>query len=173
MLNQKITPDEIKLLPENTLILDVRTTAEFKSKHLDQAINLPLDQINQSKLSELKIKHSTPIVIVCQSGKRAEKACQVLNNLNYLDLKILEGGISACSSCNNLNFIEGKGSISLERQVRIAAGSFVVIGVVLGQLLHSGFYIIPAFVGTGLVFSGVTDTCGLALVLSKMPWNQK
>ncbi len=173
MTNQKITPAELQEIPANTVLLDVRTPAEFKSKHLPNAVNLPLDRLNPEQLSALKIDLKQPIVIVCQSGKRAEKACELLTDLNCSDLKILAGGINACNQCSNFSFIEGRGVISLERQVRIAAGSFVMIGVLLGQLVNVGFYLIPAFVGTGLVFSGVTDTCGMALVLGKMPWNQK
>jgi len=71
-----------------------------------------------------------------------------------------------------LPVVRGKKTISLERQVRIAAGSLVVLGVVLGWLIHPGLSGIAAFVGAGLVFAGVTDTCGMAMVLAKMPWNQ-
>ncbi len=61
--------------------------------------------------------------------------------------------------------------ISLERQVRIVAGSLVVIGVVLGYFVHPWFVGLSAFVGAGLVFAGITDFCGMGLLLAKFPWN--
>lgn len=63
--------------------------------------------------------------------------------------------------------------MSLERQVRIAAGSLVFIGVALGWFVHRGFFAVPAFVGAGLVFAGLTDFCGMGLLLAKMPWNRR
>jgi len=66
----------------------------------------------------------------------------------------------------------GKRTISLERQVRIAAGSLVLLGAVLSLLVHPYFIGLAAFVGAGLVFAGVTDTCGMAMCLARMPWNQ-
>jgi rhodanese-related sulfurtransferase len=68
---------------------------------------------------------------------------------------------------------EGRRVISLERQVRIAAGSLVLIGVTLGWLVHPALFGLAAFVGLGLVFAGVTDWCGMGLLLARMPWNQK
>ncbi|MFA5057319.1 MAG: DUF2892 domain-containing protein [Opitutaceae bacterium] len=63
--------------------------------------------------------------------------------------------------------------ISLERQVRITAGSLVVIGVLLGWFVHRGFYGLSAFIGAGLVFAGITDICGLCVLLAKLPWNKR
>ena len=71
-----------------------------------------------------------------------------------------------------LPVVRGKKAISLERQVRIAAGSLVLLGVLLGWLVHPAFIGLSAFVGAGLVFAGVTDTCGMGMMLARMPWNQ-
>jgi len=71
-----------------------------------------------------------------------------------------------------LPVVRGKKSIPLERQVRIAAGFLVLLGAVLGFFVHPYFIGLSAFVGAGLMFAGITDTCGMALVLAKMPWNQ-
>jgi hypothetical protein len=68
--------------------------------------------------------------------------------------------------------VRGKKTISLERQVRIVAGSMVFAGTLAGAFANPLFLIIPGFVGAGLVFAGVTDTCGMAMMLAKMPWNQ-
>jgi rhodanese-related sulfurtransferase len=67
----------------------------------------------------------------------------------------------------------GKAVLSLERQVRIAAGLLVLTGTILGTWVHPGFYGLAAFVGAGLTFAGLTDWCGMAMLLAKMPWNQR
>jgi len=71
-----------------------------------------------------------------------------------------------------LPVVRGKKAISLERQVRIAAGSLVLLGAVLGSFVHPAFIGLSAFVGAGLAFSGITDTCGMGMILARMPWNQ-
>jgi len=83
----------------------------------------------------------------------------------------IEGGTLACVEAG-LSVVRGKKSISLERQVRIAAGLLVLSGAVLGWLVHPAFIGLSAFVGAGLVFAGVTDTCGMGLMLARMPWNR-
>jgi hypothetical protein len=83
----------------------------------------------------------------------------------------IEGGTNACIVAG-LPVVRGKKAISLERQVRIAAGLLVLLGVILGWLVHPAFFGLAAFVGAGLVFAGVTDTCGMGMILARMPWNQ-
>ena len=62
--------------------------------------------------------------------------------------------------------------MSLERQVRIAAGTLAAAGGFLALLVSPWFAAIPAFVGTGLVFAGVTDTCAMGLLLARLPYNR-
>ena len=83
----------------------------------------------------------------------------------------VEGGTLACVEAG-LPVVRGKKAISLERQVRIAAGSLVLLGVLLGWFVHPAFIGLSAFVGAGLVFAGITDTCGMGMMLARMPWNQ-
>ena len=83
---------------------------------------------------------------------------------------VVEGGTEAWVD-SGLPVVRGKKAVSLERQVRIAAGALVLIGSIL-TLVNSYFLVLPAFVGAGLVFAGVTDTCGMGMLLAKMPWNQ-
>jgi hypothetical protein len=64
------------------------------------------------------------------------------------------------------------GMISVERQVRIAAGAMVFTGVILGTFVYEGFYGLSGFVGAGLIFAGVTDWCGMGLLLARAPWNK-
>lgn len=63
--------------------------------------------------------------------------------------------------------------LSLKRQVRIGAGLLILTGVILGTLVHPGFFALSGFVGAGLVFAGLTDWCGMGLLLANAPWNQR
>jgi rhodanese-related sulfurtransferase len=89
----------------------------------------------------------------------------------YANLVNVEGGTLAWEQAG-LPVVRGKEAISLERQVRIAAGSLVLLGTALGAFVHPAFLGLAAFVGAGLVFAGVTDSCGLGMLLARMPWNQ-
>jgi rhodanese-related sulfurtransferase len=112
------------------------------------------------------------VVLVCRSGKRAEQARRKLAAAGCGNLAVLEGGVTAWEQAG-LPVKRGKAVLSLERQVRIAAGLLVLAGVVLGFLVHPGFFGLSAFVGAGLTFAGLTDWCGMAQLLAKMPWNQR
>ena len=98
-------------------------------------------------------------------------ACQKLEAAGYESVVNLEGGTSAWQAAG-LQVVEGKKAMSLERQVRIAAGSLIVIGAAIGYFVHPGGYGLSAFVGAGLVFAGLTDTCAMGMMIAKMPWNQ-
>ena len=84
---------------------------------------------------------------------------------------VVQGGTNAWVAAG-LPVVRGRKTISIERQVRIVAGTLVVIGTGLGWLVHPVFFILSAFVGAGLVFAGATDICGMAIVLAKAPWNR-
>ena len=99
------------------------------------------------------------------------KVCQKLEAAGFTKIVNVAGGTSAWQSAG-LPVVEGKKVMSLERQVRIAAGSLVVIGAVVGQFVHPAGYGLSAFIGAGLVFAGVTDTCGMGMMIAKMPWNR-
>lgn len=126
---------------------------------------MPLDRL------EPKQVHG-PVVLVCRSGKRAEQARQKLANAGCESLSVLEGGVLAWEQAG-LPVKRGKAVISLERQVRIVAGLLILTGVSLGFLVHPGFFGLAAFVGAGLTFAGISDWCGMGMLLAKMPWNQR
>ena len=109
--------------------------------------------------------------VICRSGSRGRQACEKFLAAGFTDVANVEGGTQACVEAG-LPVVRGKKAISLERQVRIAAGSLVLLGVLLGWLVHPAFLGLSAFVGAGLVFAGVTDTCGMGMMLARMPWNQ-
>jgi len=154
-------------------VLDVRTPAEYEQVHIPQAFNVPLDALHPKALyAEGILTQGQPVYILCQGGTRAGKAAQKFASDGYgFDTIIVEGGTQAWIKAG-LPVNRGVGKvISLERQVRIGAGSLVLTGVLLAYFVNPGFIGLSAFVGAGLVFAGITDWCGLGLLLAKAPWN--
>ncbi len=166
-----ISAQEALHIRSNALLLDVRTPAEYEDSHIDGAVLHPVTDLKPAEVAKAAQGRSCCIVI-CGSGGRATRAAQQLAAHNMSGVRVLEGGMKAWIA-QKLPVIEGRKAISIERQVRIAAGSLVVLGIVLSQLMNPAWLILSAFVGAGLVFAGVTDTCGMALVLARMPWNKR
>ena len=148
--------------------IDVRTPAEYGSLHAESALNHPMESFD---LNTFPFSKDQEIHVICQSGGRSMKVCQKLKSAGFEKVVNVEGGTSAWNGAG-LPVITGKKAMSLERQVRIAAGSLVVIGAVVGHFLHPGGFVLSAFVGAGLVFAGVTDTCGMGMLIARMPWNR-
>jgi rhodanese-related sulfurtransferase len=170
-----VTPEELRELlaqqPPPQLI-DVRMPAEFREVHVVGAKNIPLDRLSADELRAASEGNEAPtIYFICKSGKRGQQACEKTRKLGLENVANVKGGTEACVAAG-LPVERGKKAISLERQVRIAAGSLVLIGAVLAMTVSVYFAAIPAFVGAGLIFAGVTDTCGMGMLLAKMPWNQ-
>ena len=150
-------------------LLDVRTPVEFAEVHVPQARNVPLDELQPGAL---QISKDQPVYLLCRSGQRATKAAEKLAQAGFQPIVITGGTLAWIDA--NLPVTRGQSKVmSLERQVRIAAGSLVLVGVGLGWFVHRGFFGLAAFVGAGLVFAGVTDFCGMGLLLAKLPWNRK
>lgn len=152
-------------------VIDVRTPVEFQEVHLEFARNVPLDQLDPKALMQVRNGSANgPLYVVCKSGGRGQQACEKFVKAGFSNVINIEGGTTACVEAG-LPVVRGKKAISLERQVRIAAGSLVLLGVGL-SFVHWAFIGVSAFVGAGLVFAGITDTCGMAMLLARMPWNQ-
>lgn len=160
---------------QDTCVLDLRTAAEVKTERLPGCLHIPLQELTAQRLQEQIKQHKKDgscIYLLCQSGKRAEMAAQQLADNAPGELIIVEGGINALKHNNIALQCSGGKTISLERQVRIAAGLLVFTGVVLGTWVNPGFYALSGFVGAGLVFAGVTDTCAMGMLIARMPWNR-
>lgn len=154
------------------VLIDVRTPMEFQGIHATGARNIPLDRLDpQQLIADLNGNHGDTIYFICRSGMRASKACQQMIASGYNDVCSVEGGTMAWES-SGLPVVRGKSIMSLERQVRIATGSLAGLGGLLAIAVHPYWGILPAAVGSGLVFSGITDSCAMGMLLSKMPWNQ-
>ncbi len=152
------------------ICLDVRTPLEHREVHAEGVTLLPLDRLHINAVQALR-SNNEPVYLFCRSGARATQAHAQLSAAGLTGCHIVEGGTDAWAAAG-LPVVRGKKGMSLERQVRIAAGFLVVLGVVLGATVHPWAFALSACVGTGLMFAGITDWCGLGLVLARMPWNQ-
>ena len=171
---RSISPTELGVLMDAGKILDVvdvRTPPEFREVHLVGARNIPLGRLDPKTMVAERRSQEQPLYLICQSGGRGREACAALRAAGAANVINVEGGTLACVQAG-LPVIRGRKTISLERQVRIAAGSLVLLGTALGVFVRPGFLLLPGLVGAGLMFAGITDTCGMGLLLARMPWNR-
>ena len=163
---------EIRRRGESIELLDVRTPAEYGEAHVDGARNVPLDRLDAKAIVAERTGRPGTLYVVCKSGGRSRQACEKLLAAGLTAVASVEGGTAACEAAG-LRLIRGRKAMSLERQVRICAGALVVLGVALAWFTQNqAWTLLSGFIGAGLVFAGVTDTCGMAMMLAKMPWNQ-
>ena len=149
------------------LLLDVRTPLEFESERIEGALNVPLDQLD-ARVEE--IAEQRDVVVVCRTGIRATIAAESLARVGRR-ARVLDGGMLAWRRAR-LPVRQGRRRLAVDRQVQLIAGSMVLLGVTLGTLVNPWFLVLTAFFGAGLAFAGATGTCGLALVLIRLPWNR-
>ncbi|MBI2803974.1 MAG: rhodanese-like domain-containing protein [Planctomycetes bacterium] len=169
-----ISPQQLADLSKNGKIalIDVRTPVEFREVHVEFARNVPLDRLDPAALIQAHNGAANdPLYVICRSGSRGRQACEKFLAAGFANVVNVEGGTLACVECG-LPVVRGKKAMSLERQVRIAAGLLVLVGALLGWLVHPALVGLSAFVGAGLIFAGITDTCGMGMMLARMPWNQ-
>ncbi len=158
----------------SVVLLDVRTPAEHAEVHVPGVHLVPLDRLDADRLaSDHAFKKDAPIYLLCKGGGRATQAAEKLEKSGFTQCCVVEGGTQAWADAGLPVNRGGSKIMSLERQVRVAAGTLVLTGVILGTWVHPGFYGLSAFVGAGLVFAGLTDWCGMGLLLGRMPWNQR
>lgn len=173
-MTTSITPHRLAALHQTTEpldLIDVRTPAEFREGHINFARNVPLDRLDPRGIAaERNGRANEPLYVICRTGSRGESACQKLEEAG-LNAVNIEGGMLVWDAAG-FPVVRGKATISLERQVRIAIGLVVLSSSVLALLHHPLWIGLAAFMGAGLIFSGITDFCGLALLLGRMPWNQ-
>lgn len=154
----------------DTRLLDVRTPGEFEAEHIAGAYNVPLDTLAEHG-PEIRAGVDAPVVLVCRSGQRARRAEEALASAGMQNLYVLEGGMAAWSAAGR-PVRRGEPRMSLERQVRIVAGALAATGGFLALFVNPLFALLPAFVGSGLVFAGVTDTCTMGMLLARLPYNR-
>jgi rhodanese-related sulfurtransferase len=155
--------------PGGATVIDVRSPAEFETAHVAGSYNVPLDLLGELA-AELTPRLDRPVVLVCQSGVRATQGAQRLAGAGLTNLHVLDGGIAALTAAGGA-VVRGRPRWALERQVRLAAGSLVLLGG-LASLLVPVLLVLAIGVGAGLTLSALTNTCAMGSVLSRLPYNR-
>ena len=170
-----IDPRQAKTRLHELTVIDVRTPGEYAGGHLPGALNIPLDQLDRALPDIRTAAERGEILVVCASGARSEKACGQLAEKG-VRTATLSGGTSAWAAqgheLDRPLACDVTTAWSMDRQVRLTAGSLVLAGLALGEFVHPAFRLLSAGVAGGLVFSAVTNTCGMAAMLGKLPYNR-
>jgi rhodanese-related sulfurtransferase len=155
---------------QDLMVIDVRSGAEFESLHIKGSYNVPLPLLSEHT-DELAARLGSRVVLVCQSGVRAEQARQRLGKSGIDGAYVLTGGVPGFAAAGG-DVVAGKDRWDLERQVRLAAGSLVVLGLAGGRFVSPKVRMLAGVIGAGLTFSAATNTCAMGKALSAMPWNK-
>ncbi|MFW6091092.1 MAG: rhodanese-like domain-containing protein [Actinomycetota bacterium] len=153
----------------DTLVVDVRTPGEFETAHIEGAINLPLDQVD-AHLRRIVADAGGRMVLICQSGQRAQQAQEKLASAGLSDVTVLDGGMNAWLEAG-APANRGRQRWSLERQVRLVAGLIVLLSIVASIWAPEVRYV-AGFIGAGLTFAAFTNTCAMGMLLSRLPYNR-
>ncbi len=168
-----IGPRAAKELAEKdskTKLLDVRSALEFSQVYIKDSINIPIDML-YVKISDLSRSQQNYIVL-CRTGNRSPMAADMLLQSGIQGVKVMQGGMTKWQK-EGLPVIKGEGGISLERQVRLIAGSLILFGILISWFVSWAFILIPIFISCGLIYSGVSDNCLMGMLLMKLPYNKK
>lgn len=171
-MSTMITPAELKhLLADgaDVHLIDVRSGSEFESAHIPGSYHVPLETLSEHR-DELHRHLTHPVVLVCQSGNRASQAGVHLADTGMENVRVLDGGIGSWLAVGG-DVNKGEQRWGMDRQVRLVAGS-VVLASVVASIWVPPLRFVAAFIGAGLTFSAVTNTCGMAAVLSRLPYNR-
>jgi rhodanese-related sulfurtransferase len=171
---QTIQPQELdrQLKSEHPpMLLDVRTPVEHEEAHIDGVRLLPLDQLDPSDVRG-SLPAGTTCVVICGSGGRASRAAQTLRDAGCGDVLVLEGGMTAWQQAGLPIVRSERKRLPLMRQVQVVIGAMVLAGTLLSLFVDPRFIWLAVFMGAGLIFAGLSGWCGLAILLSKMPWNR-
>ncbi|MCM8760940.1 MAG: MBL fold metallo-hydrolase [Candidatus Omnitrophica bacterium] len=160
---------ELTAKNQNVRYLDVRSVTEFNESHIKDAINIPIDTL-APRLDELASSGKSYIVL-CRTGNRSPMAADMLVQSGMQGVMVLDGGMMKWQK-EKLPVIKGVGGISIERQVRVIAGSLVLTGILLALMVNTWFLAISVFVSCGLIYAGLTDNCMMGILLMKLPYNR-
>ena len=157
-----------RLIDEGAVLVDIREFDEHARERVPGARHHAL-----SRLSSIDTQGATAVIFHCRSGNRTQLNAQRLADAATCQAYLLEGGLDAWKKAGLPVAVDTRQPLEIMRQVQIAAGSLVLLGVVLGTWVAPAFYGLSAFVGAGLVFAGISGWCGMAKMLAVMPWNRR
>jgi rhodanese-related sulfurtransferase len=168
---QTISPEcAADLVRRGAVLVDIREADEHARERIPGARHHALSRLD----AECPARPGDDVLVFyCRSGARTRGQAARLSAAANCEAYILDGGLNAWKKAGLPVALDLSQPIDIIRQVQIAAGSLVLIGVLLGTFLAPGFYVLSAFVGAGLVFAGITGFCGMAHLLALMPWNRR
>lgn len=172
MTLKTITPQEARrLITDGAVLVDVREADERLRERIPGTHHLPLSKLDEA---EFAVRQGGTVIFHCRSGARtqSQSARLAAKTGGVCDAYLVEGGLDAWRKAGLPTEVDRRQPIELQRQVQIGAGALGLIGTVLGLTVSPWFFGIPLFVGTGLLFAGMTGYCGMALLLQRAPWNQ-
>lgn len=155
--------------PDAVTVLDVRSPAEFETTHIVGSYNLPLDLVGEHA-AQLAARLDRKVVLVCQSGVRADQARQRLAATGMDNLHVLKAGVPGFADASG-QVVHGRPRWTLERQVRLVAGGLVLAGVLASRWAPKSV-LLAGGIGAGLTASALTDTCTMGRLLSALPHNR-
>ena len=158
-----------KLDRGEAVLIDIRESDEHAREHIVGARLAPLSAIDAHDFDR---DHGKAAVFHCKSGMRTQANAAKLLSKGFAEAYCLQGGIEAWKAAGFPVHTNAKAPLEIMRQVQIAAGSLVLIGVALGWVVNPAFFALSASVGAGLTFAGATGWCGMAMALKAMPWNR-
>jgi rhodanese-related sulfurtransferase len=168
----KINPAEAKrLLEQGAILVDIREADEHAREKLAGARHLPLSKLDEA---ELAVHEGKPVIFHCRSGARTQSNAPRLAGKigDTCEAFIIDGGLEAWKQAGLPVVTDRRQPMELQRQVQIGAGSLALFGTALAVFVSPWFFIVPAFVGAGLMMAGVTGSCGMTRVLMRAPWNR-
>lgn len=159
-----------ELIRQGAVLVDIREADEHARESIPGSRHYALSGMDRSS----PVGNSNDVLIFhCRSGARTKgNSARLAAAAPACKTYVLEGGLDAWKRAGLPVSFDRSQPIDIMRQVQIAAGSFVLLGVLLGALVTPYFYALSGFVGAGLLFAGVSGFCGMARVLGAMPWNQ-
>ena len=169
MTIQTISAEQARrLLGEGATFVDIRPADEHAREHIAGGRNVPLDTLHKDALPD------GAIIFHCRSGMRTQaNAAKLAAAADGQQCYVLEGGIDGWRKAGQATLADAGQPIELMRQVQLAAGGLVLLGVILGFAVAPAFFALSAFVGAGLMMAGATGWCGMATMLRAMPWNRQ
>jgi rhodanese-related sulfurtransferase len=167
----RLSPQQVRerINAGRAVLVDIREPDEFARSHVKGAQSHPLSIWEKAHLS---IDPDADVIFTCRSGMRTAGACDRLAARVNGDAFVLDGGLDAWAKAGLPVETNADAPMEIMRQVQIAAGSLVLIGVVLGFLVAPAWFALSGFVGAGLTFAGISGFCGMARLLMLAPWNR-
>ena len=168
----KLSPQQVRerIAAGTAVLVDIREPDEFARRHVKGAQSQPLSTWEKA---HFKMQPDADVIFTCRSGMRTAGACDRLAERVSGEAFVLDGGLDAWTKAGFPVETDAKAPMEIMRQVQIAAGSLVMIGVLLGVVVAPAWFALPAFVGAGLTFAGMSGFCGMARLLMLAPWNRR